>query len=106
MKVALYGRPIKYPNFQLFYERFVAWKSCKPLLPNVASKVSVISSCELGNVGLDMTTCASDVWHTKIKKRSVIIDHFIDTKLHIFRLFQFVWYEISIFYGINFIGNG
>ena len=24
MKVALYGRPIKYPNFQLFYERFVA----------------------------------------------------------------------------------
>ena len=24
MKVALYGRPIKYPNFQLFFERFVA----------------------------------------------------------------------------------
>jgi len=23
MKVALYGRPIKYPNFQLFFERFV-----------------------------------------------------------------------------------
>ena len=24
MKVALYGRPIKYPNFQLFFERFVS----------------------------------------------------------------------------------
>ena len=24
MKVALYGRAIKYPNFKLFFERFVA----------------------------------------------------------------------------------